>query len=188
MKLHELLNDHSAKFMEGVDRFHGDPDSELDDDEIIDLHLLRHDKSHTMVRGKPLLALEKILKQSPSKIVKPLYRGIAQEELHDFEVGETFTTHTYLSFSEDKSVAEKFSKYYKTDKIFALKEGSGFCYWRWLVKELQHQKATDPQAFKDNDGDWDIQSSIREAEWIMPRKQKFKVVGIDNGLIEIEQV
>ena len=149
-----------------------------------DLYYLLHDKEHVVKPGQKIKALERKLSK-PDKCLVSLYRGIDKynyEQLSHLVIGDKFTLKSYWSASEYKSVANSFSKRYRTDKVVEiLAPTNGFCLWQWGVDGLEALKSSDAEAYDQEDGDFLIDSYKEEAEWIMGIGQVFEVVELLDG-------
>lgn len=159
-------------------------------DEEITIALLVHDKAHVLGRrNKRHAVLDRVIEHFATKSPE-LWRGIYKQELKAFEVGDTFNANGYMSFSENKSIAERFGG---TKVLLHLKTAHAFPYWQWNIENLQLPlKKKDPEAFENNDGEYAIESLKEEGEWITPYDAKFEVLGKRNDgeytIVDIKQI
>lgn len=148
-------------------------------DEMISIALFVHDKKHLLPKYHSRhKALEKAL-ESFSKKAPDLWRGVYAEETKLYEVGKSFSPKGYMSASENKDIAKNFAA--GTKKMIHIKSVYAFPYWEWNINHLQlPQKKSDPEAFKNNDGDWMIEELKKEGEWLIGHDTKLKVVSEHN--------
>lgn len=87
-------------------------DKILDNDELSEfLNYLVHDKSHVIDNKSKSLELEEVLDLVKGTTYNfPLYRGLYDEQLEDFKIGEIYKFKRYQSFSENLELAKSFSQ------------------------------------------------------------------------------
>ena len=147
----------------------------LNDDEMMDLGNLIHDKSHIMNMKSEHPTLKKVFRLvKGTKYNKPLYSGISPKKIEDFSVGEIYIIHSYMSFSEIKQVGKNFGKQTKTVLEFT-SSSDGFNYKQYTLDFFQEIKKDDYDDYNSMDGDYMIQTAKEEAEWIFNIGTKYKV-------------
>ena len=150
---------------------------ELTDSERRTLNYLIHDKKHVTANlGTPIAVIDKAI-QKYSEKAPQLFRGVYPQEtytLNSVKEGNSFSMGRYASFSESEEFAEKFTK--STKIMMTLKNGVGFCYWKYFVADLEKLRDEDPQAFDDEDGDYMIESAKEEGEWILSKDAKYRLL------------
>lgn len=168
--------------------------NKLTHDDQVDLGGLVHDKGHVMQFGKRSNGLENALKYYTETSPGPLYRGISGYEKKDIEnlkVGQKIPpSKTYRSFSEDKNLARDFAESSKV--LLILDKGTGFCYWKYSIWELQDIKKRDPEEYESVDGDHLMDLANEEKEWILPIDSVYLIKKIskvgDYTEIEVKQI
>lgn len=129
------------------------------------LGLLVHDKAHITNRGEPEKDLDSAIKKLKTKTTTELYRGVSDEELADIRAGKA---NHYLSFSEDRKIAERFGK-----NIITLQPGvEGLNYGKWAEKDTLAFKRKDPKYWESQDGQHMLDTFREEKEWILPHSTK----------------
>ena len=156
-------------------------------DEKIDLALFGHDKGHVINRGGHVSAMDKALKYL-SKKSSDLWRGLYPEEIKLFD--QDLEVDCYLSFSENREIAEGFAK--RSKVLLHAKSLTGFCYWQWGVADHLEQQEENPKVWDENDGQYSLDVLKKEAEWVIGHGTVLKVVDRKQDgeftIIELEQV
>ena len=143
------------------------------------LYYLLHDKGHVVKPGRHIPVLDrKITSRAPMA----LYRGLSSHEhallLLGKVVGDIITAPTYWSVSEHRGIAKTFAESYRTKRVVQFNKAKAFCLWQWGIDGLDSLKATDPEAYNREDGDFLKETYQEEAEWIMGFNT-FKVAAVD---------
>jgi hypothetical protein len=130
--------------------------------------------------GKPLRSLENALKYY-SESTPILYRGLYEFEMEIFgklEVGKVLKPGRYSSFSEDLKIAKEFAAG-ESKCLAVLKSGAkGFAYWKYMVWQLEDLKNNDPEEYENSDGDYLLESTEQEKEWMMSMQAQYQVTEI----------
>lgn len=143
------------------------------------LGFLIHDKKHVLDNKSTSSELEKIFKMVKGKnLNQPLYRGLYDEKIEEFVIGESYNFLRYQSFSENIETAQRFSKNGLILK--ANTSVNGFNYGKYTEYSLKSLKKENPDLYLDIDGEFYIEFAIKEAEWLFPRTSKFIVENINN--------
>ena len=149
----------------------------LSDDDNNFLAFLVHDKSHVIDKSRKHPIMDKVFKLTKNKkFNKPLYRGLYNEKITEFEIGKNYTFPYYQSFSESEKTAKIFSK----NKLILQfnKAKGGFNYGKYQADWLKELKKDDPEEYDGSDGDWLLQTAEEEAEHIFNTDTKVKIVNI----------
>jgi len=162
-------------------------------DDKLDLSYLIHDKQAVLPEyGGKLEGLESALGKY-SESAPQIYRGLYEEEVNeigDLKKGKKFSFKGYTSFSERLKIGLTFGE--GTRFVLSVKNGYGFCYWKYNYTEFSELKKEDPQEFEDVDGEHMIESANKEREWILPRNAKFEIVDFktDHGytVVQVNQI
>lgn len=125
------------------------------------LAYLVHSKDHVLNQGQKHPLLEEVLKKRLSVCRVTLYRGCSDAEFALYNSGKPIPY--YTSFSESRAIAARFGK-----NLITIKHGKGFNYWDYLVKDLNELRVLDPDGYESIDGDFLIETVLKEREWILP--------------------
>ena len=142
----------------------------LTEDEQQILWYLIHDKSHVMKLNHTDHFMDSILTKCSSTSANTLYRGVSNlDELHKLISGKP--VNNYTSYSEDPEVAKAFGTV-----VTLLSPSIGFSYKDWLVSTCKKIGEDDAANYASMDGDFIIETALKEAEWIMPFDMKLQCV------------
>ena len=154
-------------------------------DENLELRMMQHSKSHIEIENNP--AIEKAFQYYSETSTVPLYRGIYIEEvriIENLQLGDTFQLGRVTSLSENFKIAKRFAK---LGKVIELVPGATECFSlvSLIVHRFNEWEARDPRDFKEQDGDWQRGSALREAEWLVPEDMTFELLDISerDGII-----
>lgn len=152
--------------------------SKLSDDAKEMLGYLVHSKSHVFNSTDKDKDMEEVFKKCTEQTKMKLFRGLSKEALA--KIISTGTMVQYTSFSESKELAADFG----TEVITLQPKAKGFCYWRYMVDDMEQLKKNDPEEFGMVDGDFMIETFEKELEWIMPFNMPVKLIDKDNLIFE----
>lgn len=154
--------------------------AELSDSERRSLNYIIHDKKHvTSNIGYPFPVLDKAIEKYSEK-APVVFRGAYPQEtyaLNRTKEGGTFSMNRYASFSESEEFARKYATK-NSNTMMSVKNGVGFCFWKYVVADMEKLRKEDPEAFQDEDGEYMIESAKEESEWIFPKNAKYRVINV----------
>lgn len=142
------------------------------------LWYLIHSKDHVWMRDYKEPMMQAIMDTHTVKVIKSLYRGFKNKDHIQMLIsGESVDAFT--SFSENRKTAEKFG-----EVITLNSPCSGFCYWDWIVSELDIMKTENQEEYNSIDGDFLQKTARDESEWILPFDMKLKVIDAEKLIFE----
>lgn len=167
--------------------------AELSDSERRSLNYIIHDKKHvTSNIGYSFSVLDKAIEKYSEK-APVVFRGVYPQEtyaLNRTKEGGTFSMNRYASFSESEEFARKYAK--KSNTMMSVKNGVGFCFWKYVVADMEKLREEDPEAFRDEDGEYMIESAKEESEWIFAKSAEYRILNVKREgelrIVECEMV
>ena len=111
----------------------------------------------------------------------PLFRGVYNTEtriLEGLQVGDTFQLGRVTSLSENESIGMRWAKRNRGNMIELVAGAIGFNLAGIMIQRYNAWEAKNPSDFRMQDGEYQRQVSIDEAEWLMPADTTYELLDI----------
>lgn len=151
----------------------------LTKDENLELRLMGHDKSHIDLNNN--VAIAKAFQHYSEVCDMPLYRGVYNTEtkiLESLQVGDTFDFGRVTSLSENEGIGTKFAKRNLGNMVELVPGARGFNLAGIMIQRYNAWEARDPRDFAMQDGEYQRDVAVKEAEWLLPAETTYKLLDI----------
>jgi hypothetical protein len=159
--------------------------ADLSEDHHMNLALMIHDKTHALNLDDPDREFEKAIFDNHSeKIDTPIYRALGVRELNKLMSGKPVNVIT--SFAKSEVAAKKFATGKGRQIITVLGAPRIFDYEKYVDNQADVLQQKDPEAHKNNDGEFIRQTAHEEQEVFMPPNVSYELVDKDKLIFKVK--